>query len=173
MVKIRSEFSPGLGLFLLIVGAGLVWYLFPTDSRQIRSQLKTMASQISFVKQEHPIETIKRARIVGKYVAKRLQVTVKHSGGFEEKDLSNTDVQQHILAASKHIAPSEVTLRDFSITVKGRKANANFTAIIDRLSKEYGSTAILESYAQELETEWTKEGSDWKLTQINNVEVIE
>ncbi len=173
MVKIKSDFSPALGFFVLFVLAALVWYLFPTDSRQIRNQLKTMATQMSFVKQEHPLETIKRARIVSKYIAKRLQVTFKHSEGFEEKDLSNTEVQQYIIAASKHIAPSEVSLKDFNITVKGRKASANFTAIIDRLTTEEGSQAILESYAQELETEWVKEGSDWKLIQINNVEVIE
>lgn len=163
--KYKKELTAAAVILLIFAG----WFLFPSDINIIKKQINTIAKELSFQEDEHPLVTVGKIKSATKFFASRVTATVNYEDQSNTKEFSISDITQHLLAFSKQAAPISIKVKDLKINVSPDKtsATANFSAIV-----EYKKGGEKNYDAQELNTEWVKRDSKWLLEKVNNVQVI-
>ena len=155
------------GLFAVIIL--LIYFLIPlSDTAIIKKNIKTIANQLHFIEAEHPIVTAGKIKTITKYLANNITASIYFQGEKQTKDFSKLEIKQHLLAYATRVAPLQVNIKDLKVTfIKPDYAKADFTAYTNR---ERGGENLHD--AQAISSFWQQDNSDWLLTKIENVEIV-
>jgi len=157
-------------IVLLAALAGVLWwFLFPSDARQVRSQLKETAKLVSVPTGESLLARATRANNVADNFSPAPELILDRSEiGRPRLITSREEIRQYFLGAHSQLVGTRVELLDITVAVdtKTETAHAELTAKVTHAGQS-------EVWAWPVRVEAVKVEGEWLVSRVETFEVIE
>lgn len=156
-------------LFLLVIllAAGATFFFLPSDEKQIRRNLTSLAQYCTSTHKEPPIESLKKAALSAKLCSNPCWIEVESFN--IARDFSQKEISDHILLMKKRLIDTRFTFRDTVIEF----ADENRGEIMTTLHLEGKTKDNRFTDAYEINIMVEKSEGDWFFSSFTVVEFIE
>ena len=151
----------------ILLMAGTVLFLLPSDEKKIRRNLDSLAESCSSSPKEPIVESLKKAALAAKLCTTSCKI---ESASFHiARDFTRKEISDHILVLKKKLPSTRFSFHDTLIEFPDDAKAEVITTL--RLEGRTGDTGFTDAYELKITTE--KRDGDWLFSAFTMVEFME